>query len=564
MPSLNQAEFLEAALESVFSQSYSNLELVVADGGSTDGSLSVLESRQSMEPRLRVFSGKDTGPAQALNKALRSVRGSLIGWLNSDDLYAPGAIQRAVAAFDENPTWLMVYGHGQHIDALGRPTGVYPTLPPTTPIDGFQDGCFICQPTVFFRRSMFVLLGDLDEQLKTAFDFDYWLRAFKAFPERIGFIDSVQAFSRLHDGCITLRMRRAVAIESMQVLARHLGRAPAHWLLSYCRYVLERAHSDGDPLAAGDIRSVFDECHSLLRPKDLELVKQEVERDSLYVQRPTLLSPRQNETLAMQEFREGKLRVASTPRMLTLETTSRCNLRCVMCPHSIDEVVRPKHLDETSLAGLSDYICRARHIQLHGIGEPLISPAFWSMLHLVPKDCDSSINTNFTVLDDQRLEQVLDSNLSLVNVSVDAATPLTYERIRGFSFETVVDNIRRLITARRARNQLHPRVYMNMTLMRSNVEEAADFVSLASELGADCVCFWHLNQWPPAVMQRYRAEKDGWTFDYCQEGLWNCPEISNRHIRKAEERAVNLGIRLYLDENKPVYFDTTDQEANRG
>ena len=249
MPSLNQVGFIVAAIESVLQQDYPNLELIVADGGSEDGTVDLLVEWQARDARLKWFSRKDTGPANALNNALNQVRGTLIGWLNSDDVYAPGAVRRAVELFESTPQWLMVYGHGQHINAESEPLGIYPTLPPTTDIQQFSYGCFICQPTVFFRRTIFVLLGKLDECLKTAFDFEYWLRAFLAFPKRIGFVDAVQAYSRLHESCITQRMRRTVALEGMQVLARHLGKAPYHWLLTYvdellAQYLLDNGGID--------------------------------------------------------------------------------------------------------------------------------------------------------------------------------------------------------------------------------------------------------------------------------------------------------------------------------
>jgi hypothetical protein len=238
MPSLNQAAFLPAAAASVLGQSYANLELIVADGGSTDGTLAILERLQQRDARLRWLSEPDRGPADALNKALRRVRGTVIGWLNSDDLYTPGAVQRAAQALQNEPGWLMVYGQGEHVDASGRFLGRYPSLLPKTHITGFAQGCFICQPTVFFTRTLWLLLGPLDEGLKTAFDFDYWLRAFKQVPERIGFLDTLQARSRLHDGCITQRQRRTVTLEGMQLLARHLGHAPKEWLLTYVEEIL--------------------------------------------------------------------------------------------------------------------------------------------------------------------------------------------------------------------------------------------------------------------------------------------------------------------------------------
>lgn len=239
MPSFNQAEFIEAAIASVLNQDYSRLELIVADGGSTDGTVEILQRIQARNNRLLWVSEPDTGPANAINKALACTRGTLIGWLNSDDLYTPGAVARAVTALTGPENYALVYGHGMHIEALGNELNRYPTLPPDTPYNRFTNGCFICQPTVFFTRAAHHLLGPLDESIKTAFDFEYWLRAFKAFAGRIGFVDEVQACSRLHDSCITLNMRYWVAIDGLQVLHRHMGTAPGHWLLTYFTELIE-------------------------------------------------------------------------------------------------------------------------------------------------------------------------------------------------------------------------------------------------------------------------------------------------------------------------------------
>ncbi len=244
MPSFNQAEFIEAAIASVLNQDYPRLELIVADGGSTDGTPEILRRIQARNSRLRWFSEPDKGAANAINKAVARVRGTLIGWLNSDDLYTPGAVGRAVAALTGPERYALVYGHGVHVDAQGKELNRYPTLPPETPCSQFADGCFICQPTLFFTRTVYHMLGPLDESIKTAFDFEYWLRAFKAFAGRIGFVDDIQACSRLHDNCITMNMRYWVALEGMQVLHRHMGTAPGHWLLTYFSELLE---SGGTP-----------------------------------------------------------------------------------------------------------------------------------------------------------------------------------------------------------------------------------------------------------------------------------------------------------------------------
>lgn len=270
MPSFNQARFIEAALESVLQQSWQHVELIVQDGGSTDGTLEILAAHGAADARLRWTSMPDNGPADAINMALGKVRGTLIGWLNSDDTYASGAIQRAVEAFQQHPEWMLCYGEGEHIDAAGQPLGRYPTLPGPEQGGGvpdpraFQQGCFICQPTVFFKTVMPRLLGKLDESLGASFDFDYWLRAFNAFPRRIGYLPRVQAHSRLHDDCITRNQRRRVALEGMQVLARHQGCAPAHWVLTFLYEQSQKGIALDD--LAEDLATLLQEVKPLMQP----------------------------------------------------------------------------------------------------------------------------------------------------------------------------------------------------------------------------------------------------------------------------------------------------------
>ncbi len=279
MPSLNQAQFIDQAIDSVLGQDYPNIELIVVDGGSSDETRQILVRRAAQDRRLRWVAEPDTGPANALNKGFARVRGTVVGWLNSDDLYTSGAISRAVDAFQAHPSWLMVYGQGEHVDAIGLVIGRYPTRLPATPIGKFAEGCFICQPTVFFRRTMNVLLGKLDESLKTAFDFDYWLRAFSFFPDRIGFIDSVQAFSRLHDDCITLRQRRKIALEGMWLLKKYLGRAPKEWLLTYAIESLYVLRSSPEKHALReDLTALRGEVEQWIAPEDLVKLDRELGR----------------------------------------------------------------------------------------------------------------------------------------------------------------------------------------------------------------------------------------------------------------------------------------------
>src|SRR5215211_5618923 len=116
MPSYNQARFIRAAIDSVLSQHYNALDLLVMDGGSTDGTVDILSSYGD---RLTFVSQRDHGQSDAINQGLRRVEGDIVCWLNSDDLFTPKAILNVVNAFDHRPDVEFVYGKGWNIDAEG-------------------------------------------------------------------------------------------------------------------------------------------------------------------------------------------------------------------------------------------------------------------------------------------------------------------------------------------------------------------------------------------------------------------------------------------------------------
>jgi len=270
MPSFNQAKFIEASIRSVLDQSHRELELIVMDGGSTDGTLAILERMARADPRLRWASAPDDGPADAINKAMAKARGSMVGWLNSDDLYTQDAMQRAVQMLQSDSNPLMVYGHAAHIDDKGEHLSDYPTLKPEVGWARLADGCYVCQPTVFLKKVAVTLLGPLDPSLKTAFDFDWWLRAFLWFEGRIGFVDRVQAFSRLHEACITRKERVQVAAEGVWLIRKHMGWLDTRWIVTYMNEALQQgqAHSIEQLWSA-----LYPHLASRLAPTDMEILR---------------------------------------------------------------------------------------------------------------------------------------------------------------------------------------------------------------------------------------------------------------------------------------------------
>ena len=284
IPTSNSSAFFPECLISITSSFDAGLTISVIDNLSTDQTLAQLLSFRSPGVSLEYVSQQDTGPAQALNTGFAmalSGEAEIVGWLNSDDYYAPGAIDRALAAFAADPKLRIVYGLGRHVDENGKDLGAYPTLPPSTNIKQFAQGSFICQPTVFFRKEVFAEVGLLDESLKTAFDFDFWLRIFKHYPRKqIGFIDRVQAYSRLHSQCLTKRLRQTVALESMEVIARHLGSAPGHWIATYFDELCERYPFVTEPESLVEIiKAVLIKAKPLMKPAEFDVLLKDLQSD---------------------------------------------------------------------------------------------------------------------------------------------------------------------------------------------------------------------------------------------------------------------------------------------
>ncbi len=238
MPSLNSGHYIDEAICSCIEQE-ELLELIIFDGGSKEETINRIKYWSKKDKRVRFFSQRDKGPADAINKALSFVKGNVIGWLNSDDKYLKNSFKRALNEFKKDENLKILYGQGQHIDSLGRFIEYYPTHKPDVTINKFQDGCFICQPTVFFKKSLITEIGKLDVRLQTCFDFDLWLRVFRKYrPFEIGFVNQVQASTRLHKNTITHRKYWYVNIESAYILDKYLGEVKSHWLEQAARFLI--------------------------------------------------------------------------------------------------------------------------------------------------------------------------------------------------------------------------------------------------------------------------------------------------------------------------------------
>jgi len=172
-PTLNRAELLRHTIHSLRQQDYPNIEHVIVDGGSTDGTLSLLAEHEGTYP-LRWISEPDGGMYNAVNKGLAMARGDILAYLNSDDLYFPWTVDVAVRAFERDPTADLVFGDLLKVDdATGRQEFFWS---PPFDLDFVRRSGFIGQATVFWRRHVLESEGPFDESLRYVADCDYWMR----------------------------------------------------------------------------------------------------------------------------------------------------------------------------------------------------------------------------------------------------------------------------------------------------------------------------------------------------------------------------------------------------
>ncbi|HEY6803767.1 MAG TPA: glycosyltransferase family 2 protein [Pyrinomonadaceae bacterium] len=179
-PSFNQAEFLEQTIRSVLLQRYPNLEYMIIDGGSNDGSAEII-SRYSKHLAYHV-SESDRSYIHAINKGFERATGDIICWLNSDDYYLPGTLRTVAETFSAEKTHTALVGHVLVTYSDGSPAkkviGNYSGI---ERLFKFWKGYQMHQPSIFWRREVFESVGYLNEDRDLIADFDYWVRIGKHY-----------------------------------------------------------------------------------------------------------------------------------------------------------------------------------------------------------------------------------------------------------------------------------------------------------------------------------------------------------------------------------------------
>ena len=231
-PSFNQVDFLEQTILSVLDQDYTNIEYMIVDGGSTDGSVELIHQYSD---RLSYWNSEaDRGQTDAINKGFSMAKGEIFAWLNSDDTYRAGAISEAVRFFRDHPEIGMVYGKAYYIDETGSLVARYPAAPAS--YKKLRRGInTIPQQAMFFRSKLWSMAGPLDPTFFYAMDYDLWIRIASVTP--IAFHPVFMANFRLHSDSKSLTQANRCWPEMVRVHFRDGG---SKLSIIYIKYLIRR------------------------------------------------------------------------------------------------------------------------------------------------------------------------------------------------------------------------------------------------------------------------------------------------------------------------------------
>lgn len=233
-PSFNQGQFIEQTIKSVIGQNYPNLEYIVMDGGSTDGTLDILKK---YEKELKWLSGKDKGQSDAINKGLKMATGEIVAWLNSDDYYLPGTLNKVAKYFETHTDgqwvtgdYVIIDGKGKEIQSWIRQYKNMLRLGNSFGMLSFAN--YIPQPSTFWKKSLMEKAGFLHEEYHLCMDYDLWLRFMKL--QKPGVIDSPLSAFRIHGQSKGGTQYRKQFEEELSIVGAYQKGVP---------YLLHRAHN---------------------------------------------------------------------------------------------------------------------------------------------------------------------------------------------------------------------------------------------------------------------------------------------------------------------------------
>ncbi len=226
-PSYNQAKFLERTIRSVLDQKYPNLEYIIIDGGSTDGSVEII---QKYSDKLSYWvSEKDGGQTDALNKGFRHATGEIVAWLNSDDMYVQQTFEIVGKTFLKKPSLDVVFGNSLLVDVNDRVLRRTRNTPYWWPSQILL-GVVLPQPAAFWKQALFEKYGYLDESFHFAMDYEFFCRIGQYI--RVKHIPKDFVCFRTHPAQKTETLQKTCKQETQNIRNRYITKVCGRWPVS--------------------------------------------------------------------------------------------------------------------------------------------------------------------------------------------------------------------------------------------------------------------------------------------------------------------------------------------
>ena len=207
MPAYNVAEYIGAAVESVQAQTFADFELLVVDDGSTDGTLRALRAFES-DPRIKVLAEPHRGMPLPVCTGIAAAQGKYIAFLDADDLWAPGKLQRHVEFFEQNPGVDLTFSWSRIVDEQGRDTGLTSRTweGPVSFAELLADNVIGNGSALIVRREALAAAGGIEPTLAFCHDIDFWLRVALLRPGNLRAIPEFLTFYRRRPGQLTRKI----------------------------------------------------------------------------------------------------------------------------------------------------------------------------------------------------------------------------------------------------------------------------------------------------------------------------------------------------------------------
>jgi len=223
VPSLNQGRYLNETLASIFSQNLP-VEVFVMDGGSTDNSVEIIKQ---WAPKLAGWrSYEDGGQAAAINEGIAKGSAPYVCWLNSDDFYYPGGLNKLLGSLKDQPERQFSYGNCWTVSTRSKILAPYLTFPFSPWL--FANFCSIAQPATLVTRRAWEKANGLNEDMQMAFDYDLWWRLYKEYGKP-SYCRSFVAATRMHKDTKTANRTDLHYEESMDIVRQYWGSVPFKW-----------------------------------------------------------------------------------------------------------------------------------------------------------------------------------------------------------------------------------------------------------------------------------------------------------------------------------------------